>query len=386
MEEQLREKYFLVVRVGLLLIIQSYIVISKAVFAGAPVWVLLLLASFIGVWTIGEWINPAKYRYVWGILAVMEIVLYMKIGKEFILLGVYLLDELLFHIKTRAIWYGMSFVAALLPAPDGIGIQLMVTIFLAVIYVQNNFIVEPYKKQMQQDMEQEQHLKQNIYRRESSLQEERKRAILQVENKLLEERETLSQTLHDKLGHSINGSIYQLEAAKILVEKEPQTSVKMLRMVTDQLRIGMDEIRSILRNGRPPRYKLTILQLEKLCEECRAKGMEAILSTEGNLEQVPPKHLEIILDNAYEAVSNSLKYSKCTRIDINLIVMNRMVRCMISDNGVGCREINDGMGIVGMRRRMREINGIIDFTAEAGFAINMLMPLPERMGTDVWKK
>ena len=46
-----------------------------------------------------------------------------------------------------------------------------------------------------------------------------------------------------------------------------------------------------------------------------------------------------------------------------------------SDNGIGCKEIIDGMGISGMRKRIREMNGILDFETEAGFTINMLLPL-----------
>lgn len=52
---------------------------------------------------------------------------------------------------------------------------------------------------------------------------------------------------HDKLGHNINGSVYQLEAIKVLMEKGPETSRKMIQAVIDQLRSGMDEIRGILK-------------------------------------------------------------------------------------------------------------------------------------------
>ena len=96
---------------------------------------------------------------------------------------------------------------------------------------------------------------------------------------------------------------------------------------------------------------------------------------EGELSKVSEKYLEIILDNAFEAVSNSLKYAKCTKIDIKIHVLNQMVRCSISDNGVGCDAIEDGMGIAGMRRRVREVNGILDFETEIGFTINILLPL-----------
>ena len=159
------------------------------------------------------------------------------------------------------------------------------------------------------------------------------------------------------------------------MEQEPETSKKMIQAVIDQMRGGMDEIRVILRKERPKKYKLTVLQLEKLCEECRLKGVEAQLITEGELNKIPEKYLEIILDNAYEAVPNSMKYAKCSKIKISVHVLNQMVRCSIEDNGVGCSEVIDGMGISGMRKRMREVNGILDFDTEIGFTINMLLPL-----------
>ena len=37
--------------------------------------------------------------------------------------------------------------------------------------------------------------------------------------------------------------------------------------------------------------------------------------------------------------------------------------------------MEDGMGIAGMRRRVRSVNGIPDFETELGFTINMLLPL-----------
>ena len=136
----------------------------------------------------------------------------------------------------------------------------------------------------------------------------------------------------------------------------------------------MDEIRAILRKQHPKKYELAVLQLGKLCEECRDKGVETSLVTEGELSRVPEKYMEILLDNAYEAVSNSMKYAGCSRIKIEIHVLNQLVRCSISDNGRGCTEVVDGMGISGMCQRTRSVNGILNFETEMGFRINMLLP------------
>ncbi len=375
MEERFRERYFVLLRIVLLLILEVYIILSQSVLTGASVEVLLLLALFTGV-SAGKELVERRYRILlFGIAGVFWFAIIFTVGTSFALLGVYLSYEVLTYFKPRMIWYFIPLGFAFVPSETGVSVQLLAAVLLGVIYSQHDFVVEAYRKQTYEDTIMEQTLKHSMNIREHEMQEEVRKSLLMAENQMLEERAGLSQTLHDKLGHNINGSVYQLEAVKVLMEKEPETSKKMVQAVIDELRSGMDEIRVILRNERPKKYKLAVLQLEKLCEDCRRKGVEAELITEGELKNIPEKYLEVILDNAYEAVSNSMKYAKCSRIRITVHVLNQMIRCSISDNGIGCREVIDGMGISGMRKRIREINGILDFETEAGFTINMLLPL-----------
>ena len=375
MEERFREHYFVLLRIALLLVLEIYIILSQSVLTGASVKVLLILALFIGV-AAGKELVDRRYQILFlGIAGVFWFVILFTVGTTFALLGVYLCYEVLTYFKPRIFWYFLPLGFAFVPSAIEVSAQLMISVLIGLIYCQHDFVVESYRKQTKEDTIMEQALKHSMNRREHEMQEEVRKNLLMAENQMLEERAELSQTLHDKLGHNINGSVYQLEAVKVLMEKEPEATKKMIQAVIDQLRSGMDEIRVILRKERPKKYKLAVLQLEKLCEDCRSKGVEAELITEGEWKDIPEKYLEVILDNAYEAVSNSMKYAKCSRIKISVHVLNQMVRCSISDNGVGCKEVIDGMGISGMRKRMREINGILDFETEAGFTINMLLPL-----------
>ncbi|MBQ7067224.1 MAG: hypothetical protein IJN92_10435 [Lachnospiraceae bacterium] len=375
MEERFRNHYFVLLRIALLLVLEVYIILSQSVLTGASVEVLLILALFIGV-IAGKELMERRYQIIWLATAgVIWIIMLSAVGTTFTLLGVYLCYEVLTYFKPRLFWYILPVGIAFIPSGIDSSVQLVIAALVGLIYCQHDFVVEPYRKQTKEDTITEQRLKHDINRREYEMKEEVRKSFLIAENQMLEERAELSQTLHDKLGHNINGSVYQLEAVKVLLEKEPDVSREMVQAVIDQLRSGMDEIRAILRKERPKKYKLAVLQLEKLCEECRAKGVDATLITEGELKGIPEKYLEVILDNAYEAVSNSMKYAKCTRIKISIHVLNKMIRCSISDNGMGCKEIIDGMGISGMRKRIREINGILDFETEVGFTINMLLPL-----------
>ncbi|MCR5269054.1 MAG: hypothetical protein K6E16_11120, partial [Lachnospiraceae bacterium] len=289
--------------------------------------------------------------------AVVWILLMIYGGGGFILLGVFLGLEVLSRFGARWPLYLLSYVAVLVPGPmDPLSRAMIITLLIA-LYLQHENVVLPLKKQTFDDTVAQQDLK-----KDARLQEYATRAAL-------------SQTLHDKLGHNINGSIYQLEASKVVMEKDPDKAKGMIQAVIDQLRTGMDEIRAILRKERPEKKKMAILQLHELCVNCNDRGVEAELTTQGDTSAISDELWEVILDNVFEAVTNAMKYSKCKRIDISLHVMNRMAKCQVSDDGVGCGKIEDGMGISGMRRRVRNAGGTIDFESEAGFTVNMLLPL-----------
>ena len=375
MEERFREHYFVLLRIVLLLILEIYIILSQSVLTGASVKALLILALFIGVIAGKELVERRLQGVFLGVAGILLLIILVTLGTSFTLLGVFLCYEVLTYLRPCMFWYFIPLGFAFVSGETDSSVQFIIAVLIGLIYCQHDFVVEAYRKQTKEDTIVEQTLKHRINIREYEMQEEVKKSLLMAENQMLEERAELSQTLHDKIGHNINVSVYQLEAVKLLMEKEPEVSKKMIQTVINQLRSGMDEIRVILRKERPKKYKLAILQLEKLCEDCREKGVEAELITEGELRAIPEKYLEVILDNAYEAVSNSLKYAKCSKIKISVYVLNKMIRCSIWDNGVGCKELIDGMGISGMRKRIREINGILDFETEAGFTINMLLPL-----------
>jgi signal transduction histidine kinase len=149
----------------------------------------------------------------------------------------------------------------------------------------------------------------------------------------------------------------------------------MIQAVIDQLRTGMDEIRAILRKERPEKRQMSLIQLNELCDDCNEKGVITELVTEGDLSVIPNDIWEVVLDNAFEAVTNSMRYARCSHINISILVMNKMIRVTVTDDGIGCDSVTDGMGISGMRKRVRSVGGTIDFETEAGFKVSMLLPI-----------
>lgn len=378
MNERMRDNYFLVVRIALLVALSVYGVMNLLESTGVSFRVLLLVSFYIGIMAVKELIPIGGRRILTAAGLVVWAVIISLEGKAFWMLGFFTGYEFLsLYPDIDFKWYFLPLIGIFADVPDSFPVRMVLVLLLAGLYIQHNYVVAVYQKQMKEDALTEQSLKKDMREREVATREELQRSALLAENQILEERAKLSQTLHDKLGHNINGSIYQLEGVKLLMEKDPEKSRRMVQAVIDQLRTGMDEIRAILRKERPEKRDLALLQMFKLCEDCNNKGVETEFKKEGDIGLVPDPLWEVILDNAYEAVSNSMKYARCSHIDICLVVMNKMVRCSIRDNGVGCKEVKDGMGISGMRQRVRAAGGTLDFETEAGFAVTMLLPIRE---------
>ena len=356
----------------------AYGFIERANGEEVSAWVLLLFSLYLSAMGAFE-VGKKKYKFLCLLLAAAFYIVLMVLGETgFLLLGfVILYDFLSLFDAVDPKIYLIPILGAAIPSPISVVTRFIAIALTAVIYIQHNFVIRSYKKQMMEDTINEQNLKRDMQQKEYAAKMEQRKNMMMAENQILEQRASLSQTLHDKLGHNINGSVYQLEAAKVLLKKDPEKSETIIQAVIDQLRGGMDEIRGILRKERPEKRQLAMLQLYKLCEDCNNKGVQTELTTEGDTAQIPDKIWEVILDNAFEAVSNSMKYSKCSRIDIGLVVMAQRVRVSIADDGIGCSEVKDGMGISGMRQRVRECNGTISFESMPGFTVTMLLPMKE---------
>jgi signal transduction histidine kinase len=378
MSENIRDKNFLLIKLTLLIVFSVYGIMNAVHETGVSVRILLLVSLYIGCLASKEFLKGTKKVICLVASCIVFALLVYMGGRYFIPFGFLSIYEILslFPDIDHKVYFA-PLILTIIETPIGFLTLFVIVFMMATLYIQQNYVIRELIKRNKSDLETEQNLKKEMQYQEYSAKAELNKSMLNAQNKILEDRAELSQTLHDRLGHNINGSIYQLEGVKVLMDKDPDKAKTMVQAVIDQLRTGMDEIRAILRKERPEKRKIAMLHLYELCEDCNNKGVEANLTTEGDASRVPDNLWEVILDNAYEAVSNSMKYAGCKHINIMIVVMNKMVRCTIEDDGAGCTKIEDGMGISGMRQRARSVNGMISFESEAGFKVTMLLPIAE---------
>lgn len=384
MDENVQKYSFSIIKIGCLFLLYIYFFVNseKSLHEISVEWFLfaLIFAVSIGV----ELSN--KYKIIFLYTEIILVITYYFFLTDrmygLFLCPMIVLDFIVFY-HLKFMWSFLIFVSLFFQINRAFEL-FFVDFFVLLIYFQKYMIIEKYQKYLDDFERREVQLKDSIDLQSHHFKKEMEENALALENQILEEKTRLSQALHDKLGHSINGSLFQLEACKILVEKEPDKSMQMLQAVIDNLRSSMDEIRLILRKERPDKKSTALLQLHNLGEECKKKYNIAVEVKFHETKKIISVEIvdeiwEVILDNIFEAITNALKYAKCTKISIEIMVLNKVIRCSIKDNGIGCSLIKDGMGLSGMKERTRKMKGYVDIEGKDGFCVNMILPLETKI-------
>ena len=185
---------------------------------------------------------------------------------------------------------------------------------------------------------------------------------------------------------SIDSKIYKLKVnswldsnRNNLIDFNNEISMKYLLSAMENLRVGMKEIRTVLRNVKPKDRTITIENIKKLLLEFQYNsGIKTHFHLEGEVEKLGVKRLIVIEENIKEALTNTLKYSKASQINVSILIYNKVARIEIKDNGQGSSNIKKGLGLIGMEERLEKINGNMKIDGSDGFTLNMILNLEDK--------
>lgn len=184
----------------------------------------------------------------------------------------------------------------------------------------------------------------------------------------IQERERISQDLHDGILQSLYAVGLGLEGCKPLIRKQSGPLTRKFMQTLDQsigqLNQVMGEVRNfiagleshVIQGGDFPTALRNLVETisSSASIKCRARIDEAAarqLSTEQALH---------IINIVREGVSNSLRHSGATRITVSLRDLTRSVRLTITDNGVGFNTSSAqgvGHGLTNMAARAQKVRG-----------------------------
>lgn len=337
-------------------------------------WLVFSLLTYICVGMAYYFIKNEKIKMMVVLLTItILLIFYHEIQPLFILLLPISLCELTSSMKSHTwIFMIIGCIPILLIANDLVPIY----VFAAAMSFFMFKMAVLYTKRVTENEIQLDKMRKDLDRLTKSLNENNEYMKQSEYTFKLEERNRLSQEIHDKIGHSMTGALIQMEASKRMMEIDKNKSMDLLQNAIHILKDGIENIRITLKNIKPATEQMGLNRVKLLIDEFAVKHhIKTPLIYKGNMEMITPIQWKIIHENITEALTNALKYSNATIITIEIQVLNKLIKVEVKDNGKGAMKINKGLGIVGMEERTASVNGKIIVDGSNGFSVTTLLPI-----------
>ncbi|MBJ8007186.1 histidine kinase [Bacillus cereus] len=337
-------------------------------------WVIFTLLIYLSVNVMISILRKDTYKKIFICVSIGVVMLFTwKVHPFFILFLPLNLYEIIFHYIEKN-WPRLVIMMLPITITDEsirMTYGLIAAFSFLVLTMADRYISRVLKLESQNDK-----MRKDMQRLTKSLNEN-KEYIRQSEYTFkLEERNRLSQEIHDKIGHSMTGALIQMEAAKRLMEIDKVKSAELLQNAIHISKDGIESIRITLKNMKPPTEQIGIHRMKLFIEEFAGKhDVNIPFIYKGNLDMISPIQWKIIGENVTEALTNTMKYADATVISIDIHVLNKMIKVQVKDNGKGADLVKKGLGIMGMEERTASVNGKIIVDGTSGFSVTMLLPI-----------
>lgn len=198
-----------------------------------------------------------------------------------------------------------------------------------------------------------------------------------------EERERLSQDLHDNLLQSLYAVGMGLELTKQKTQRLSQTNAKRIEETIDQLNGVIREVRNFIPRVQPPRIQEGTVAdaIRSLVHSFMATGAGPVsLSIDDHAAgRLSPERSLHVFAITKEALSNSVRHAKATRRSVTLRQESGKIRLEVTDNGHGfetARRHNQGMGLKNMRARARRLRARLTIKSALNKGTTITLSLP----------
>jgi PAS domain S-box-containing protein len=200
----------------------------------------------------------------------------------------------------------------------------------------------------------------------------------------LDDRERLSQDLHDHVIQSIYAIGMALESCQYLIEKDPGLAARKLESSIAELNGVIEEVRTYIEWASP-----TITSSDQLRE-----GLEDLVRTipsarplairleidPATIGQLTADEATHVLQIAREAVSNSLRHSGAKTGEMSLCKTDGGLRLEVRDDGGGfdtTSEEGHGLGLRNMAARASKLNATLTVRSERGHGTRITLDIPK---------
>lgn len=212
------------------------------------------------------------------------------------------------------------------------------------------------------------------------LEQERAARVAEAESAALDERSRVAREIHDVLAHSLSAQLVHLEAARLLIEREPSGEFR------DQVLERVVAARSMARDGlAETRQALSALRgevspVEDYLRQLVAAVEPGEVTVAGERRPLTAEASQAVRRVAQEALTNVRKHAPGADVLVRLEYLPGEVALDVRDRG-GRLPVDElavsgsGYGLLGMRERAELLGGTLEAgPGEEGFVVRLRVP------------
>lgn len=211
--------------------------------------------------------------------------------------------------------------------------------------------------------------------------------VRQVEsrfNAVLAERNRIAREIHDTLAQGFVAVSVQLQIVGRTLSQSADAARQHLDEAQEMVRTGLEEARRAIWELRSQNAENRDLasQLVQMAERVTSGSeMKSRVEVHGTYHPLPARAESELLRIAQEAVTNAVRHSSASTVEITLQFTRRRVEMTIADNGCGfageAPSVADGhFGITGMSERAQQIGGGVTVTSKQGEGTRVRVEVP----------
>lgn len=221
----------------------------------------------------------------------------------------------------------------------------------------------------------------------------------EAESAVDEERTRIACEIHDGLVQTLVGVNFKMERCGNLIQTEPTKCFSLLSETKHQLKHGIQEARQVVFNLRPGQYeRLDLLSaLTNYLDSYKKQNrVQVAFSHTGSDARLPPKTKVFIFRIIQEALQNSSKHAKASKVFVQLSIQPHHLSAVVRDNGSGFDvqavfqnpDKWDHFGLRGMKERAKLLNGEVSLESRKGegTTVTVSIPLARKDGARNGKK
>jgi signal transduction histidine kinase len=199
-----------------------------------------------------------------------------------------------------------------------------------------------------------------------------------------EERTSIARELHDIVAHSVSVMLVGVRGARDVLRVAPEVAEETLARVERSGEQSLAELRRILALLREPeqtaesRPQPSLAELDELVASYRAAGLPVRLEVTGAPMPLPSGIELSVYRIVQEALTNVLKHSGPTNVNVTLAFRDSRLELEVLDNGTPSTlgEATTGQGIIGMRERVALLGGELESGRREGGGFRVAATLP----------